>query len=264
MRVTVWRSVRTLIAVFAAPGFLWFVSELSQAFAAAPPSQPANVDPARAAREVFQDQDFWWKRIEPKTISTSSFEYNLATVLDLLGRLLRAIIDPFATLFRSLFGLLTGAGSGGMIVVWLLVVAFLAGSIWKLYPVIVGWLSDGGPAPSARHAVASETLPEASLLLEQASLAFGKGMYADAIRLALLALIARLEKQGLLRYDTTRTNREYQIELRHMSELAARFGQLARIYDRVWYGRVAPDHAAAELAINLCRSVINWEGLAPE
>ena len=40
------------------------------------------------------------------------------------------------------------------------------------------------------------------------------GKYAEAIRLALLALIARLEKQGLIRYDTTRTNREYQMELR--------------------------------------------------
>jgi hypothetical protein len=27
---------------------------------------------------------------------------------------------------------------------------------------------------------------------------------------------------------------------------------------------MAPDRAAAELAIKLCRSVINWEGLTPE
>jgi hypothetical protein len=89
-------------------------------------------------------------------------------------------------------------------------------------------------------------------------------MYAEAIRLALLALIARLEKQGLLRYDTTRTNREYQMELRHRSELAACFGQLARIYERVWYGRVPAGRAEAEQAINLCGSVINREELAAE
>ena len=89
-------------------------------------------------------------------------------------------------------------------------------------------------------------------------------MYAEAIRLALLALIARLEKQGLLRYDTTRTNREYQMELRHTSELAACFGQLARIYERVWYGRVPAGRAEAEQAISLCGSVINREDLAPE
>ena len=31
----------------------------------------AGTDPAVAAREVLQDQDFWWKRIEPRTIPTS-------------------------------------------------------------------------------------------------------------------------------------------------------------------------------------------------
>ncbi len=263
MRVTVWRSVRMAVAVFAATGFLWCVNALSQTIAGAPVSPPGNVDPARAARDVFQDQDFWWKRIEPKTISPSWFEHYLATVLDLLGRVFNAIRDILAKL-RSLFGLATGAVTGGTVVVWLIVVAFIAGSVWKLYPLIAGWLTGSGPAPSARHVVASQTLAEASLLLEQAILALGNGMYADAIRLALLALIARLEKLGLLRYDTTRTNREYQIELRHTSELAGRFGQLARIYDRAWYGRMAPDRAAAELAINLCRSVINWEGLTPE
>ena len=89
-------------------------------------------------------------------------------------------------------------------------------------------------------------------------------MYADAIRLALLALIARLEKHGLLRYDTTRTNREYQRELRQRADLAACFGQLARIYERVWYGRASAGRAEAEQAIGLCGSVINREDLAPE
>ena len=97
-----------------------------------------------------------------------------------------------------------------------------------------------------------QTLAEASDLFEQAGQAFRDGSHAEAIRLALLALIARLEKQGLLRYDTTRTNREYQRELRPWSELAACFGQLARIYERVWYGRVPAGRAEAEQAIRLC------------
>ena len=121
------------------------------------------------------------------------------------------------------------------------------------------------PARGARKTGATwQTLAEASDLFEQAGQAFRDGMHAEAIRLALLALIARLEKQGLLRYDTTRTNREYQRELRHTSELAACFGQLARIYERVWYGRVPAGRAEAEQAISLCGSVINREDLAPE
>ena len=122
----------------------------------------------------------------------------------------------------------------------------------------------GTPVPGTPQGVGWHTLAEASDLFEQSGEAFRKGLYAEAIRLALLALIARLEKDGLLRYDTTRTNREYQRELRQRSELAACFGQLARIYERVWYGRLSAGRAEAEQAISLCQSVINREDLAAE
>ena len=64
--MTVWRSVLKAIAVLAAAGPLWFLIGLCPIVRGrtAAGSGPAGVDPARAAREVFQDQDFWWKRIE--------------------------------------------------------------------------------------------------------------------------------------------------------------------------------------------------------
>jgi hypothetical protein len=149
-------------------------------------------------------------------------------------------------------------------VVWLIVAVLLAWSIWKLYPVVVRWLRGNGAGPAAPAAARWQTLPEAADLFAQAGQALGEGIYAEAIRLALLALIARLEKLGLLRYDTTRTNREYQRELRQRSDLAACFGQLAGIYERVWYGRVPAGRAEAEQAIRLCGSALNEEDLAPE
>ena len=262
--MTVWRSVPKVIAALAAAGFLWFVTAPFQTFAADPSSGPAGSDPALAARDVFQDQDFWWKRIEPRPVSTSWLDSILAAALDLFDRVLHAIWELLAKILRSLFSIFTGASSGGTVAVWLIVAALLAWSIWRLGPVIVRWLRGSAPAPSRQGGVTWQTLAEASDLFEQAGQAFRDGMHAEAIRLALLALIARLEKQGLLRYDTTRTNREYQVELRHRSELAACFGQLARIYERVWYGRVPAGRAEAEQAISLCGSVINREGLAAE
>ena len=126
----------------------------------------------------------------------------------------------------------------------------------------------GGPTEHWDYVLESfevmAALAEATDLFAQAGQAFRDGKHAEAIRLALLALIARLEKQGLLRYDTTRTNREYQRELCQRADLAARFGQLARIYDRVWYGRASAGAAEAEQAISLCGSVINREDLVPE
>ena len=129
------------------------------------------------------------------------------------------------------------------------------------------WFVGGADAAREQKAAGAnwQALAEASDLFEQAGEAFAAGKYAEAIRLALLSLIARLEKQGLLRYDTTRTNREYQGELRRReSDLAACFGQLARIYERVWYGRLPAGRADAEQAIGLCGSLINGEDLAPE
>jgi Domain of unknown function (DUF4129) len=263
--VRVWRSVRGVIA--ASAGSSWCLSApwQSSAFAAAPASGPDGVDPGRAARDVLLAQDFWWKRIEPRPVSTSWFQSILAAVLEFLGRVLRSIWDVIVRIFRFLFGMFGGVSSGGgTLAIWMIVLALLAWSIWKLYPVVKRWLGTSRSLPGTREAVAWEPLAEASDLFEQAGRSFREGQYAEAIRLALLALIARLEKQGRLRYDTTRTNREYQRELRQTPELAACFGQLARIYERVWYGRMSAGRAEAEQAIRLCGSALDGEGLAAE
>jgi hypothetical protein len=213
---------------------------------------------------VLQSPDFWWKRIERRTVPTSWLGSIITAVGDFVGRILAKIGELIGQILGSLFGIFRGGSSGGTLAVWTIVALLFAWSVWKLVPVIVRWLGEGAPTRSAQHGVTWHALAEAAALFEQAGQAFREREYAEAIRLALLALIARLEKLGLLRYDTTRTNREYQRELRHMSDLAATFGQLARIYERAWYGRVAPGRGDAELAIRLCGSVINREDLAPE
>jgi hypothetical protein len=223
----------------------------------------ARVDPALAAREVLADQDYWWKRIERRTVPATGVQAFFAAVLEFPLRLLRAIWDWIVELMRGLSGLMRGDWSGGTGLIWLIAALFLAWAIWKLYPVIAQWILDTGASsvgPNVENP-SYQMLAEPSDLFRQASEAFGDRQYAEAIRLALLALIARLEKRGLLRYDTTRTNREYQMELRHASDLAAGFGKLARIYERVWYGRVPAGRDLAEQAISLCRSLSSEEDL---
>jgi hypothetical protein len=262
MRVTVWRSVPKTIAANTAAAALSLVIAACWAVAATAPPEPPDVDPAVAAREVFQDQDFWWKRIETKTVSTSWLQSILQAIAEFIGRIVRDILEWIARILGRLFGALGGAGADSAIV-WVIIAVVLAWAIWRLYPVIARWLMSGPPAPTT-DGVTWQTLPESADLYDRAGRALSDGQYAEAIRLALLALIARLERRGLLRYDTSRTNREYQVELRHRTELATLFGQLARIYDRVWYGRVSADRADAERAIDLCGSAINREDLAPE
>jgi hypothetical protein len=265
--VTNRRSVPKAIAAVAATGLLWSLTATSHAFTDGPATGRAGLDAARAARDVLQDQRFWWKRIEPRTVSLSWFESILAVVWDLFQPMLRflwRIVELIAKFLAKLSGVFTGSYSGGASAVWLIVGVLLAWSIWKIGVAIARWSSVGRPTRIMQSDAPCQTLAEATDLFAEASEAFRDGMHAEAIRLSLLALIARLEKHGLLRYDTTRTNREYQRELRQRADLAACFGQLARIYDRVWYGRATAGPIEAEQALSLCWSVINKEVLDRE
>jgi hypothetical protein len=252
-----------MITLLAAAGLLCCAAGPVAASGSAAVSHSAP-NPVQAAREVFQDQDFWWKRIDSRTVSMSWLERLLTAIGESIGRTLVKIAEFIFNLLRRLFRILGGSSSGGAsIAVWGLVGALVVWSIWRMAPFVARWLSEGR-ARRVEDGAVSEALPEAANLFEQAGAAFSTGAYAEAIRLALLALIARLEKQGLLRYDTTRTNREYQLELAPACELAVCFGQVARIYDRTWYGRMTPGRADAERVIALCGSIINREELAPE
>ena len=79
------------------------------------------MDPVLAARDVFQDQGFWWKRIEPRPVSPSWLDSILAAVLDFFDRVYTRILELLAKILRSLFGVFTGASSGGTLAVWLIV-----------------------------------------------------------------------------------------------------------------------------------------------
>jgi hypothetical protein len=233
------------------------------ATAGAEASGGGPVDPVREAHDVFQGADFWWKRMEPSSAPSASWLQSiLGTILRVLARAASAVWEQILKLLRFLFGRIVGESSGGTLLVWILAGAILAYAAWKLVPLLLGLLgreeTTVGPA-----AVDSEVLADAADLRDEAGRALREGRHAEAIRLALLALIAALEQRGLLRYDTTRTNREYRAELRPRPELADRFGRLARIYEAVWYGRQPASREQAEESIRLCGPQLDAEALAP-
>ncbi len=223
-------------------------------------------------------EDFWWKHIEQKTVQLTGPLAFLQRVMEWIGWVLTPVWNLIVkvgsyviSLFRSLYAVLRGDWSEATNLIWLVPLVVLGWAIWKRdlllkYLTAITRSLGGGGAPGAKNAttVSWETLPESSDLFMRASEAFAAREFADAIRLALLALIARLEKQGLLRYDNTRTNREYQRELRPHKDLAATFAHLARIYERVWYGREKAGPAEAQEAIGLCELLINREEFVAE
>lgn len=68
--------------------------------------------------------------------------------------------------------------------------------------------------------------------------------YRTAVRYLYLSALLTLDERGLLRYDRTKTNREYVRSLRNEPTLAAKLREVIDLFDRVWYGLQPLDLAA--------------------
>jgi hypothetical protein len=69
----------------------------------------------------------------------------------------------------------------------------------------------------------------------------GQGDYRSAIRYLYLSSLLVLDERGLLRYDRSRTNREYLRSVSAKPQLAAPLRDVIDVFDRVWYGYEAVD-----------------------
>ncbi|RPJ27998.1 MAG: DUF4129 domain-containing protein [Chloroflexi bacterium] len=63
-----------------------------------------------------------------------------------------------------------------------------------------------------------------------------QGDYRNAIRYLYLSSLLVLDEQGLMRYDRSRTNREYLRSISSKPELAKPLRDVIDVFDRVWYG----------------------------
>ena len=63
-----------------------------------------------------------------------------------------------------------------------------------------------------------------------------QGDYRNAIRYLYLSSLLVLDEQGVMRYDRSRTNREYLRSVSSRPELAAPLRDVIEVFDRVWYG----------------------------
>jgi hypothetical protein len=225
------------------------------AFAEPGPTAPRE-DPAQAAQEVFQGPEFWWKRTERVEYSPSLVARVLKAIVSFLGDVLNRLWQWLLRLLMGLVNMAVGDWSGGTPLIWVATAGVLAWAAWKLARYLAQRKRAAGGAGDRAQPADFQQLPEAEVLFRQAGEALRAGSYAETVRLTLLALIAHLQQRGLLRYDPTRTNREYQAQLRSEAELARVFGQVALPYERVWYGRLPATPGDAEQALGLCRTVL--------
>jgi uncharacterized protein YbgA (DUF1722 family) len=72
--------------------------------------------------------------------------------------------------------------------------------------------------------------------LKRAETLSTQGDYRNAIRYLYLSSLLVLDEQGLMRYDRSRTNREYLRSVSSKPELAKPLSDVIDVFDRVWYG----------------------------
>jgi hypothetical protein len=70
------------------------------------------------------------------------------------------------------------------------------------------------------------------------------GEYRSAVRYLYLSSLLLLDERGLLRYDRTRTNREYLRTVSDSPELVQPLTEVIEVFDNVWYGYHELDEAS--------------------
>jgi hypothetical protein len=224
-----------------------------------------------AMEQAYAGSEFWWKRQQQVEVPWRPLKIVgdvIAKFFTFLGDLIGPVIKAFFYFLRDiwywvrdLFGFLGFGSDYVTIALSLLLVCLISWIIWKIHPLVWNWLKSGDRGTQSKGSAAPvhEELPEARLLLQQATEMMQQGKYPEAIRFAFLALLAHLQNRGLLRYDRSRTNREYQTDLRNVPDLARVFREATRPYERAWYGRVPVTSAETERMLGICGQLVAQE-----
>jgi len=80
--------------------------------------------------------------------------------------------------------------------------------------------------------------------MQRAQTLSNQGDYRNAVRYLYLSSLLILDEQGLLRYDRSRTNREYLRSVSSQPQLAGSLRDVIDVFDRVWYGFESVDEEA--------------------
>ena len=165
---------------------------------------------------------------------TSRSEFQYESVLpDSLLRVIELLSRAFEFLFQLLeAGVENGTASVFAWIVTGLAVAGLGAFLWY-------WLR------GVRHQFSGESeLGEvgdqdegisADAAFNQAQTLADSRDYRQAVRYLYLSTLLSLDERGLLRYDRSKTNREY-LRSVHGSEFSAPLSRVIDVFDRVWYG----------------------------
>lgn len=251
-----------------------------------PATQPGSVDPARfeaSVKEVLQGLEYAWRsprelsppvpedpkenrflrwlRRQARSLGTF-LDRNLSSFASAIGRLLQRLFSSFTppTLPTGNTGVdwLAGLEFG----LYVLLAAGVGGLGWVLFkrwrnrpqspPAEVAVPLSATPDLRSEQ-VSADQLPEDGWL-DLASQLAAKGDWRLALRALYLASLAHLARREFVRLAPSKTNFDYQGELRRRArsvpEILTAFHETAGTFDRIWYGH----HPADQSLFNEARS----------
>ncbi len=115
----------------------------------------------------------------------------------------------------------------GLVIVLLVILFFMGRTLLKDLAGDEELDSEGGDGQEPLTAEAA---------IQRAQELSGLGNYRSAVRYLYLSALLLLDERGVLRYDRSRTNREYLRTVAETAELARPLRAVIDLFDRVWYG----------------------------
>jgi hypothetical protein len=183
---------------------------------------------SRESLAVFSEQDalkvqailarpeYSWPDDAPQNPIQAFFAGLLQKFADFLSRLFPSTGNLGLNLLYTL----------GVFVILLLVLYFSLRGIF-------GELVQEANLPDSNRSEEGLTAAQA---MQRAQDSAGAGDHRQAVRYLYLSELLLLEERGLLRYNRSRTNREYLRSLQDHPQLALLLQDVIDVFDRVWYG----------------------------
>ena len=185
---------------------------------------------AQYPQEVFTIQD-----IEPlkQILARPEFQWGASQVVQSPDWLQR-IFDAFASLMERLaFGIQNTVYYGRLPLMIAAAVLLVLGLYYVSRNLARSLVRE---AELAGEGDEDEALLSSKGALQRAQSLSSQGDYRNAVRYLYLSSLLVLDERGLLRYDRSRTNREYLRSVATKPQLAKPLRDVIEVFDRVWYG----------------------------
>jgi len=194
-----------------------------------------SLDALLKAHEQYPQEVFTLADIDPlnKILARPEFQWNegqAAEMPDWLAKIFDAVANFTDRLVFAIANMLVQGRTAFIVIgsiLFVLILFYIARSLSR---------SLAANAELAADENENEGIVTSKGALQRAQTLSMQGDYRNAVRFLYLSSLLVLDEQGLLRYDRSRTNREYLRSVASRPDLADPLRDVIDVFDRVWYG----------------------------